>query len=163
MRSISFDSERNRWRCFHTRGNKVLQPRFPTEREAFIRKLELCAEDGVFPYGKKKKESGKTGERTKAKLPVGVKEYISSKRQNVIVASLPTDGKEKTKEFSYKDNANREAVIRKAAWTRFDHFEKLLWTDAKRFSPVSHALVEKLIYNASTKLQNDLNGIFNKA
>ena len=58
MRGVSYESARDRWRCFHRRGNRTFQLRFPTEREAFRKKIELCAEEGVFPYGKSKKEKG---------------------------------------------------------------------------------------------------------
>ncbi len=67
IRGVSYDKPRDRWRCFHRRfGKPTLQLRFDNQYDAVWKKIELCADEGIFPFVKTVKESVIT-------LPVGLR------------------------------------------------------------------------------------------
>ena len=93
MRGVSYEEKRDRWRCFHVSGARTFQPRFPSEREAFWKKIELCADDGVFLFSKSVKEGNKNAQSSKtgiSNLPVGIREHFSKSRNRWrVIAHLP--------------------------------------------------------------------------
>ena len=164
MRGVSYESARDRWRCFHRRGNRTFQLRFPTEREAFRKKIELCAEEGVFPYGKSKKEKGKgitEGSGTLSTLPVGIIESFSnSKRRRIITAGWSTEEGFKQIEFRCSNDADRERIIRHATWTRFERLWERLLREANRFGPVDKKCLERLRTKSEKRIQAELDNHF---
>lgn len=50
IRGVSYEEKRDRWRCFHRRpGKPTLQMRFDNQYDAVWKKIELCADEGIFP------------------------------------------------------------------------------------------------------------------
>ena len=140
MRGVTYEEKRNRWRCFHVSGARTFQPRFPTEREAFWKKIELCADDGVFPFSKSVKEGNKNAQSSKSGI-----------------SNLP--------EYRYKDGdcESRERVIRQAAWDRYEHCKARIEKEAERQAPVNKSLLERLFENTEVALQTELNQCFKES
>ncbi|WP_394222705.1 hypothetical protein [Alteromonas gracilis] len=168
MRGVSYDGKRERWRCFHVSGNRTFQPRFSSEHEAFWKKIELCADDGVFPFTKSVKEGNKNPKSRISGisyLPVGVREHFS-KSGNCwrVIAHLPDGeaGKESTKEYRYEDGdyVNRERVIRQAAWDRYEHCKGRIMKESARQTPVNKSLLNRLFETTEVALQTELNQCF---
>lgn len=171
MRGVSYEEKRDRWRCFHVSGDRTFQPRFPSEREAFWKKIELCADDGVFPFSKSVKEGSKNSQSTKSgisNLPVGIREYFSkSKNRWREIAHLPNGDvdQDSTKEYRYEDGdcESRERVIRQAAWDRYEHCKARIVREAERQAPLNKALLNRLFENTEVALQTELNQCFKES
>ena len=171
MRGVSYEEKRDRWRCFHVSGDRTFQPRFPSEREAFWKKIELCAGDGVFPFSKSVKEGSKNSQSTKSgisNLPVGIREYFSkSKNRWRVIAHLPNGDvdQDSTKEYRYEDGdcESRERVIRQAAWDRYEHCKARIVREAERQAPLNKALLNRLFEKTEVALQIELNQCFKES
>ncbi|APE04331.1 hypothetical protein BM526_20375 (plasmid) [Alteromonas mediterranea] len=171
MRGISYEEKRNRWRCFHVSGTRTFQLRFPSEREAFWKKIELCADDGVFPNSKSVKEGNKNAQSTKSgisNLPVGIREHFSKSRNRWrVIAHLPNGDVDQysTREYRYEDGnyKSRERVIRQESWDRYEHFKACIVKEAERHTPINKALLNRLFESTEVALQNELNQCFKES
>ncbi|OUV22959.1 MAG: hypothetical protein CBC55_02650 [Gammaproteobacteria bacterium TMED95] len=164
MKGINYEEKRDRWRCFHRRGNKALQPRFATEREAFWKKIEFCMRDHILPFAKNKKEGAKLkGSRALSNLPVGVRAYFSEGKQaHIVISSWTDENGAGEKYYHVTDMAKYEETIRKAAWLRFEKNWEYTLRAAEKFPPVNKTLLEKLRVNAERKLARELSDAFIK-
>ena len=171
MRGVSYEEKRDRWRCFHVSGARTFQPRFPSEREAFWKKIELCADDGVFPFSKSVKEGNKNAQSSKtgvSNLPVGIREYFSKSRNRWrVIAHLPNGDVDQnsTKEYLYEDGdyESRERAIRQAAWDKYEHFKVRVVKEAQRQAPVNKSLLVRLFETTEVALQTELNQCFKES
>lgn len=160
MRGITYEKERERWRCYHKSGNRVFQPRFSTQRDAFWKKIEFCVGDGIFPYGKNVKEGCKSKSKPIGALPVGIREYQSSSKGCwLIIASIGSGEEGWNKEYRYRNESERELIIRKATWERFEQLKYRLLSDAESFAPVKHSLINALLEAAEQRTQASLDAL----
>ena len=163
MKGVSFEQDRQRWRCFHRSDNQVHQPRFPTKYEAVWKKIELCANDGTFPYTKSVKEGPKsdTDSKTINTLPIGIREHYSKSKQSMlIIASLPLASGYRNKEYRYTNPDDRELIIKQATWERFECCWQRLLAETKHYSPVKKNLLETLRKAAELRTQAELDRHF---
>ncbi len=153
IRGVSYEEPRDRWRCFHRRlGKPTLQLRFHNQYDAVWKKIELCADEGTFPFVKTVKESDTT-------LPVGLRygRYGPTARP-FVGAILPVKNSSKLMPFYYRDydfdslfQAGNDAGQR-----RFEYCMQRLSKELAHFPPAKQSVIHKLERNAQNRLHQEL-------
>ena len=153
IRGVSYEEPRDRWRCFHRRlGKPTLQLRFHNQYDAVWKKIELCADEGTFPFVKTVKESDTT-------LPVGLRygRYGPTARP-FVGAILPVKNSSKLMPFYYRDYHfdSLFQAVKDAGQCRFEYCMQRLSKELAHFPPAKQSVIHKLERNAQNRLHQEL-------
>jgi hypothetical protein len=158
MRGVTYEKERNRYRCYHTTlKGKVLQPKFELEYNAVWEKVNLCADDGCFPFTKRKRERGDA-----SLLPIGLTITLARKgHKSAVEANLPTGDSTAKASFAYGHIRTLEQAVIDATWMRYDHCWTRLMEELKPFGPMKQSVLDKLAASTRAETESQLSVYLN--
>ena len=153
IRGVSYEDPRDRWRCCHRRSGKpILQLRFDNQYDAVWKKIELCADEGTFPFVKTVKQSDTT-------LPVGLRygRYGPTARP-FVGAILPCGGTSEFIPFYYDPNNTGSFIdaVKHALTLRFEHCMKRLINEVQHFKPIQKNIIARLERNVRERFEKEL-------